>query len=254
MRYMGGKTRLSIRLAPVLMEHYTGGPVIEPFIGGLGMSDRLLKVGAESIVGFDASESLMAYWQAVQRGWLPPDTLTREQYYEIKADQRADLRLTAFAGYFCSFGGKLWGSYASYKNDNYAAIARRGTIKMQPTLARMALLWGDYALAESFITSDSLVYCDPPYAGVAGYGLTFDHDRFWQTMRDWSNTGATVFVSEYSAPADFKIVWEHKANVTVAHHAINKVSERLYQYAPAVETKVIRPYYIRRLTAAAPVL
>ncbi len=54
------------------------------------------------------------------------------------------------------------------------------------------------------------MYCDPPCAGTEPYTKTcapFDHDAFWRTMRVWAERGAHVFVSEYTAPADWQPVW-----------------------------------------------
>lgn len=49
-----------------------------------------------------------------------------------------------------------------------------------------------------------VVYCDPPYAGTAGYGREFDHEAFWQ----WCRTrDFPVYVSEYQAPEDFISIW-----------------------------------------------
>jgi len=53
------------------------------------------------------------------------------------------------------------------------------------------------------IKPNSVIYCDPPYQNTAGYLRDFDHNAFWQWVRDQSEP---VFVSEYSAPADIKTV------------------------------------------------
>ena len=59
-----------------------------------------------------------------------------------------------------------------------------------------------------------LVYCGPPYQGTTEYGAFdgFDHDLFWDTMREWSKNN-TVVVSEYSAPEDFKCVAEFSSQM-----------------------------------------
>ena len=56
---------------------------------------------------------------------------------------------------------------------------------------------------------NSLVYCDPPYAGTTqGYSSTsFDSIMFWNTMRHWAREGNTVLVSEYVAPDFAHEVW-----------------------------------------------
>lgn len=68
-------------------------------------------------------------------------------------------------------------------------------------LERLHLTALDYRAVE--IKPDSVVYCDPPYAGTAGYTNPFDNAAFWAWARKLS---APVFVSEYAAPADFRVV------------------------------------------------
>ena len=63
------------------------------------------------------------------------------------------------------------------------------------------------------IKPNSLIYCDPPYQNTAGYLRDFDHNAFWDWVRDQSEP---VFVSEYSAPADIKTVMaiSHKKSIS----------------------------------------
>ena len=64
----------------------------------------------------------------------------------------------------------------------------------------------DYTAVE--IVPGSAIYCDPPYVGTAEYKEgAFNHEAFWQWCREQSNP---VFVSEYKAPDDFKVVAEFK--------------------------------------------
>ena len=60
-----------------------------------------------------------------------------------------------------------------------------------------------------------LIYCDPPYQSTEGYSSTgeFNHELFWETMRIWSKDNC-VFISEESAPKDFKVVWRRKKKPT----------------------------------------
>ena len=61
---------------------------------------------------------------------------------------------------------------------------------------------------EIAIPENAVVYCDPPYAGTAEYREGgFDHARFWEWVRKISKTNK-VYVSEYTAPADFRKVLE----------------------------------------------
>ena len=69
------------------------------------------------------------------------------------------------------------------------------------------------------IVPNSVIYCDPPYAGTAKYKEgAFNHEAFWEWCREQSNP---VFVSEYKAPDDFKVVAEfkHKSTLSATNNA-----------------------------------
>lgn len=53
------------------------------------------------------------------------------------------------------------------------------------------------------ILPNSVVYCDPPYIGTKGYCVEFDHEQFYEWLR---NTNFPVYISEYTMPSDFAIV------------------------------------------------
>ena len=75
----------------------------------------------------------------------------------------------------------------------------------------------DYCDVE--IVPNSVIYCDPPYAGTAEYKEgAFNHAAFWQWCRTQNNP---VFVSEYNAPDDFKIVAEfnHRSTLSPINNA-----------------------------------
>ena len=68
----------------------------------------------------------------------------------------------------------------------------------------------EHRLFHEWNPKNALIYCDPPYQGTTQYGAFdgFNHELFWQTMRNWVNNGNTVVVSEYNAPDDFVCVKE----------------------------------------------
>ena len=83
---------------------------------------------------------------------------------------------------------------------------------------------------------NSIVYCDPPYEGTTKYANDFDHNLFWNWVRNISKQGHTVFVSEYNAPADFECVWQKEAKSSLSANGKiggNKVSvEKLFKFSP----------------------
>ena len=88
------------------------------------------------------------------------------------------------------------------------------------------------------IPENSIVYCDPPYQYTKQYSNSknFDHNSFWNWVRNISNQGHTVFVSEYNAPADFECVWQKEAKSSLSANGKiggNKLSvEKLFKFSP----------------------
>ena len=75
----------------------------------------------------------------------------------------------------------------------------------------------------SYVYNDGdVVYCDPPYAGKAGYGCNkFDHEAFWQ----WCRTrDFPVYVSEYRAPEDFVSIWSKEKRQLFNHRVLSSNS------------------------------
>lgn len=81
------------------------------------------------------------------------------------------------------------------------------------------------------IIEDAIIYCDPPYKWTATYAeWWFDHDKFWEYIRKISKTNK-VFVSEYTAPNDFKAIYEFSQKSSLwwwsqSHN--NQPNEKLY--------------------------
>lgn len=79
------------------------------------------------------------------------------------------------------------------------------------------------------IKDNSVIYCDPPYAGTAKYSEGgFDHGKFF----DWAlNNKHPVFISEYKAPKDFKLIKCFSHRSTLSSSANNGVYEKLFANA-----------------------
>ena len=203
---------------------------VEPFVGGANMID---KVNGKRI-GNDSHKYLVALLKALQKGWVPPTEISKENYYDIKnyPDKYTD-ELVGFVGFLCSFGGKWWGGYAcNKKNYNYADSGSRVLTKQAKNFAGIEFICGNYL--EMTIPQNSLIYCDPPYRGTTKYKDTFDSNAFWQWCRDMSKKNV-VFVSEYKAPDDFICVWEGEVKTNFASQrdgATHKAVEKLFKFSP----------------------
>lgn len=166
-------------------------------------------------------------WTALQNGWIPPDAVSKEEYYAIKANPDADKALTGFVGFGCSFGGKWWGGYATDKRgDDYCGQSKCGVMRdycgeAKSTIAKdltglknAIFVCGDYR--DVVIPERSVVYADPPYEKTTKYSTgNFDHAAFWDYMRQLAKQGHQVFISEENAPDDFMCIWRKEKTRTL---------------------------------------
>lgn len=232
-KYMGSKARHAKEILPIILaDRQPGQWYVEPFVGGANVIDKV----DGNRIGADYNPYVIALWQAVADGWVPPDVVTEEKYDEVRRARNVD-DLTAFIGFGLSFGGKFFGGYrrdvAGTKGciENMRTQSRRAKQSLMKQAASLhGVKFHHCSYDELPIPDQSIIYCDPPYQGTTGYATgAFDHDKFWQWCRDRVRDGHKVFVSEYNAPDDFVCVWEKKVNNTLTKDTGSKKGvERLF--------------------------
>jgi hypothetical protein len=215
-------------------------PVWEPFCGGLGIS-HVWRSGP--LVLSDACAPLIALYDALCAGWLPPTRAI------LPAERNAALLLSdddpfkAFARFGCGFGGDWAGGTTQDGIDvnsgghwlsagpiaGQAARSLMRTFAALPCDVEFARL--DFCAVEPNELPEAhraLIYCDPPYDGVESYAAVgpFDRPAFVARLQEWAARGALVFVSEFRLPIG-RVVWE----ATRARHVTGRgtVVERLYR-------------------------
>lgn len=238
--YQGGKSRLGRRIHDViliieddLLNH--GGdnlPYLEPFVGMGGVMYHFAKDADRELYASDKSEDIILMWQALQKGWKPPTKCSEECYNEMKnATPSAD---RAFIGSVASWGGNWFHNYRlkyAPKGKNYLLDGYRGLMKMKPAMDNVT--FDSPKSYEKYDPEGMLIYCDPPYFGNKlgnhkSLFRTFNHSKFWETMRKWSKDNI-VIVSESSAPHDFKKIWSTESSiVTTAGKRSKKYQDNLY--------------------------
>lgn len=70
---------------------------------------------------------------------------------------------------------------------------------------------------------------DPPYQDGIGYSQGFNHDEFWQWVREQSKDN-TVIVSEYSAPSDMTCIWQKEVKTHLNNRNKLNKTEKLFIY------------------------
>ena len=241
MMYLGGKSRLAKRIGAAILENTNQrGQYIEPMIGGGSVFFELAPHFQKSFGG-DIQEDLILMYRALADGWVPPDTVTEEEWRELRDSPPSALR--AFAGFGCSFGGRFFEGYARGAGGrNYATNARKRLMAYVSTMSTIPTkpLFIHGLFNEWLPPPGPVVYLDPPYKGTKGYtskrsGVpTFDHDAFWNTAAEWVTVrGAHVFVSEFAAPEGWTPVWERERSVgvgTTSGARYTKKTDKLFVY------------------------
>lgn len=80
-----------------------------------------------------------------------------------------------------------------------------------------------------------VIYCDIPYKGTKEYyndgkRIEFDYNEFYDWVREKSNQGYSIFISEYECPDDFKEVLSIDFQSSYSSSGVKKTKERLYTY------------------------
>ena len=225
MQYLGGKSKTRKQISAFLESVRKGRDYFEPFVGGAWVLQEM----SGKRIASDGCYPLIAMYKDLQSGWIPPESLSEEEYQALKNDAYPYNGMRAFAGFGCSYSGKWFSGYARSVARNYCANAKNSLLKQVPAIKDVLFLYGEYQVHSP---CEQLVYCDPPYRGTTQYGAFsgFDHELFWETMREWSKNN-TVIISEYNAPSDFKCVLEiqTKTDMRVAGSK-EKRTERLFMY------------------------
>jgi DNA adenine methylase len=185
----------------------------------------------------DINKALITTFTALQKGWIPPKWITRQEHTDLRNNMDCDNPLTAIGGIIYSFGG-AW--FHAYMGEVYPDRCRMNALlKKIPLVKDVTFRHCTYL---DYDPHDMIIYCDPPYAKTFGYksDLTFDHIEFWNTMRNWTKDNI-VLISEWEAPSDFRCVLAIQSRMTFTHHSnstpkiervftLNDPPERIFEW------------------------
>ncbi len=228
---MGSKNRHAFEILNAIREDLGGslwnwneGKVwVEPFVGGANMIDKT-RLLFKRRIGNDLNQYLIRMWQALQKGWFPPDIITEERYNQLKRNSECfidnyEAPLMGFVGIGCSYSGQWFGTYARGKNSkgierNYCLESRNNVIKQVKEIGNVEFYGGEYHAVP--LPEKSLIYCDPPHKGTYNYATHFDTDRFWKWCDEKVAEGHKVYVSEFVAPDGWRCIWQKNVQSPVS--------------------------------------
>lgn len=232
MKYMGSKAKIAKYIIPIMeKERKPNMTWVEPFVGGANVIDKV----KGKRIGGDNNKYLIALWQALQQGYNPSINISKEEatFCRLNKDKFPDEYVGWVGIGVCSFRGKFFGGYVGGNLErNYILEAYKNITRQAEKIKDVVFVYSDYKNLN--IPSNSLIYCDPPYASATKYTTgDFNHDEFWQWCREKYKEGHLVFVSEYNAPNDFECIWE-KNIVTTLNNSKGKGGlervEKLFKY------------------------
>ena len=241
MVYMGSKAKYAKYIIPILQKCIDENNItlyIEPFVGGANIID---KIKCENRYGYDRSDTLIALLQTAANNFdnVMKDG-SRELWDKGKAYVKdgkkpedmslAEIGAMEFFAIYCN-GGFPRGYAKNTSTRNYYSEAYRNMEKQAPNLKGINFLCQNYWDLSAEDTKGAVIYCDPPYQGTKFYGYAnqpkMDYQHFWNWVRDMSKNNF-VFVSEQTAPEDFKAIWTQEVKRTTNKENNFKAVEHLF--------------------------
>lgn len=234
MKYLGSKSRIIKEILPlILADRKEGQYFVEPFCGGCNVTSNV----SGNRIANDYNEYLIAMFEGLVSGEKYPEQIERDLYNDVRACYRTGSYkyspgFIGWVGFMASYRAKFFGGYCGAnvsskgKPRDYVAEQIRNISRQIPRLQGVEFRSGDYK--SLLIPNESIIYCDPPYAGTTGYMKGLDHDEFWQWCRDRVYDGHKVYISEYQAPDDFIEIWAKPLRNNMNFD--KKATERLFIY------------------------
>lgn len=242
MQYMGGKAKIAGHVHDVIEGHRKPEHdlFIEPFMGGANISAKVAPTFKKAYLS-DSNRYVVAMWKALADGWEPPTTVPKTRYLAARRGELPDHEigyiLTAYG-----FQGRFDGSYMDNPSNAKARNAMRQAKKLASAPPpRITMRSHSYELVpKKLINKHALIYCDPPYANTTGYKGQgkFDHDKFWDTAHTWVAAGATVLVSELTAPPAWLTVWQQEKRESLGNGGPQKMRlEKIFAHHTQAKTQ-----------------
>jgi len=236
MKYLGGKHGVGKLIAEFLTDAcpaITVNGYLEPFCGSLGVFKNMTNQHYKKYIASDQQPDIIEMWKKIQANTLRIPKNITEREYNILKETKSPNAMKAVAGFGLSFGGKYFAGYAQKwagnSGRNFLNEFKNSIDKIKDSIRKDNVIFYNKSYID-FKPNNMLIYCDPPYKSTEGYSTgAFDHELFWNIMRKWSKNNC-VFISEESAPSDFKVVWKKRKRRTLDKTNRFYKDEKIYAY------------------------
>lgn len=227
MAYLGGKGKGAEHIIKALNNSsFDDMDYVEPFCGYCHILRRV--ENKKSYTASDNNEILIELLKYIQKGGEHYE-ITPDEYSALKKNPDTNKAKAGYAAFAYSYNGKFFGGYVStYKDRNYPEERKRyyDLLYDNDTFQNTEFKYDTYEWIKDL--SNTLIYCDPPYANTTEYHTAFDSNHFWDVMREVSKNNY-VFISEYTAPADFICIdYKTKGTSLSGKGTTRRNKERLY--------------------------
>lgn len=183
MKYMGSKARIAKYILPIILKDRKAGQwYVEPFVGGANMIDKV----DGNRIGADSNKAVVDALIFIRDCSTPKNNNEYSESDYNKDSMAARLGvdiggLSSYALIAFSFGAKWIGGWSRGKNSkgdqrDYVNEQHKASEKQKPLLHSVNLISCGYSYLE--IPPQSIIYCDPPYAGTTKYKDGFNHVEF----------------------------------------------------------------------------
>ena len=225
MRYMGSKAKIAKDILPIMLKDIKDKYFIDLFTGG---GNLLQFIDSKNIIANDINPYTIAFLERVKNegvNWLPRNNkeFTEIHYNFIKNNKNKFKKsVLGHVGYNLSFGGKWFAGWCRGKNSkgewrDYVDEQYRATIKLYNNMKNKNIQFINKSYDEVNIPQNSVVYCDIPYKDTTKYNAVdnFDYNKFYNWCKRVKNGGVSIYISEYSMPEDFTLIWQKEVKTTL---------------------------------------
>lgn len=197
------------------------------------------KIQCNNRIGNDIHKELIALLQKIQSGWIPPDTISEEEYNAVRLHKEdyPDYYV-GLVGFCSTFGSKWFGGYArGFKADKVTPRdipneAIRNLMAQVSQIQGIKLICKNYLDIDMSKLHNALIYCDPPYQGTTKYFTKdFDYEKFYDWCREVAEANI-VCVSEYQMPEDFTCIWQKTVTTSLKVQKHEVRIEKLFMLHP----------------------
>lgn len=227
---MGSKARIAKEILPIILKDRKPNQwYVELFAGGM---NTICEVDGKRIAN-DKNKYLIEMWKGLQtnRGYF--NDIPKEIYDKARTDFNNSTNIyfddfeIGWIGWMGSANGRFFdGGYSGKSKTKIGTIrdyikeAIANIEKQLPKMKDVKMFSKDYKDFE--FKQPCLFYLDIPYAGTKQYATSkdFNHNDFWNWCRTMKKKDHILFISEYSAPEDFKCVWRKEVKSSLSANGI----------------------------------